>query len=106
MAIIIITAKNVSASADYDGAQPSTPSAPSATSPNGNETNAFGDTTLRTVDGVADGRADAGHAKKDPTVRANPLEFGLTDGADATDAKSPSQSGSEKSEDQGWRTTL
>jgi len=104
--IIVITAKDISASPDYGGAQPSTPSASSATPPNGNETNVLGDTTVRTVDGVADGRADAGHGAAASIVRANPLESGDTDGADATDANSPSQSGPEKNRDQGWRVTL
>ena len=104
--IIVITAKDISASPDYGGAQPSTPSASSATPLNGNETNVLGDTTVRTVDGVADGRADAGHGAAASIVRANPLESGDTDGADATDANSPSQSGPEKNRDQGWRVTL
>jgi hypothetical protein len=101
--IIVITAKNGSASLDYGGDQPSTPSASSALPPNDNKTNAFGDTTLRTVDGVADGKADAGQGDKDPTVRDNSLKSG---DADATDANSPSQSGPEENGNQGWRATL
>jgi hypothetical protein len=104
--IIVITAKEGSANQDYGGAQPSTPSASSALPPNGNETKAFGETSMRTVDGVADGRTDAAHGGTGSTVRANPLESGATDGADATDAKSPSQSEPEKSEGQGWRATV
>jgi len=104
--IIVITAKEGSTSPDYGGAQPSAPSASSATPPNGNETNVLGDATLRTVNGVADDRADAGYGETGATVRANPMKSEVTDGADATDAKSPSQSGPEKSEGQGWRATL
>jgi hypothetical protein len=104
--IIVITAKEGSASPDHGGAQPSAPSASSALPPNGNETNTFGDTTLRTVDGVADGRVDAGYGVTGSTVRDNPLKSNGADGVDATDAKSPSQSGSEKNGDQGWRATL
>ena len=42
----------------------SAPSASSANSPNANGTNVFGDTTQRTVNGVADERADASGRKK------------------------------------------
>jgi len=59
------------ASPDYGWAQPSAPSASSATPPNGNETNVLGDATLRTVNGVADDRADAGYGETGATVRAN-----------------------------------
>jgi hypothetical protein len=76
----------------------SAPSASSANSPNGNGTNVFGDTTQRTVNGVADERADAGHNEAGSTVCATPLEPGRMDGADAADAKKPSQSGPEKNE--------
>jgi hypothetical protein len=104
--IIRITAKGSLADPDYGGAQPSTPSASSAIPPNGNENKVIGGTNLRTVDGIADGRADAGHGEAGSTVRANLLKSGDTDGADATDANHPSQSGLEKNGAQGWRATL
>ncbi len=91
---------------DYGGLQPSAPSASSANPPEGNGTNAFNYTTMRTVDGAADVRADAGQDDAVSTVRANSLKSADTDGADAKDAKSPSQSGLEKKGQRGWRTTL
>ena len=51
---------------------------------------------MRTVGGVADGRADAGQDGVVSTVRANSLKSMGKDGADATDAKPLSQSGLEK----------
>jgi hypothetical protein len=100
--IIVITARGSSVGPDGDGAQQSAPSASSAIPLNGNEINAFGDAILRTVDG----KADVGDGETDPTVRANPLKCGDTDGADATDAKHPSQSDPEENGQQGWRATL
>ncbi len=100
--IIRITAKGSLAGPDQEGTQPSAPSAPPTILPNGNETNAFGGTNLRTDDGGA----DAGQGKTISTVRANTLKSKDADGADATDAKSHPQSEHGKNGDQGWRTTL
>ena len=61
---------------------------------------------MQTVGGVADDRADAGQDGVASTVRPNTLKFKGKDGADATDAKPPSQSGLEKNGLRGWRATL
>jgi len=104
--IIHITAKGNSADSEYSGVQPSVSSASSAIPPNGSETNTFRDTTMRTVMGAADGRADTKNSGKCPFVRAKPLKSHGTDAADATDANHPPQSDLEKNGRQGWRTTL
>ena len=104
--IIHIKAGGNSGGPDYRGLQPSASSASSAIPPNGNGANALGDTTMQTVGGVADDRADAGQAGVASTVRPNTLKFKGKDGADATDAKPPSQSGLEKNGLRGWRATL
>ncbi len=103
---VIVMKANGYASSDHGGAHPSTPSTSSATPPNGNETNVLGDTSLRTVHGVTDGKVDAERGETRATVRANPLKSKDTDGADATDANSPSRSGPERCGDQGWRAIL
>ena len=104
--IIRITAKRSFREPDYDGAQPSAPSASSAIPPSGNGVNAFSAATVRTVDGAADAGVGAGRNDSVSTVRANSLKTRDTDDADATDAKHRSRSEPEKSSQQGWRATL
>ncbi len=104
--IIHMTAKGSLANPDSGGAQPSVPSASSAIPPSGNGANFFRDTTMRTVDGTADAGAGAGRNDTVSSVSANPLKTKDTDGADATDAKHPSQSDPEENGQQGWRATL
>ena len=69
--IIRITAKRSFREPDYDGAQPSAPSASSAIPPSGNGANAFSAATVRTVDGAA----GAGRNDSVSTVRANSLKI-------------------------------
>ncbi len=104
--IIRISAKRSFREPDYDGAQPSAPSASSAIPPSGNGANAFSVAIVRTVDGAADAGAGAGRNDSVSTVRANSLNTRGTDGADATDAKHRSRSEPEKFGQQGWRATL
>ncbi len=104
--IIHIKAGGNSGGPDYRGLQPSAPYASSAKPPKGNGINPFNDTTMRTVDGAADAKADAGQDDAVSTVRAKPLKSKGTDGADAKDAKCPSQSGPEKKGQRGWRGKL
>ena len=94
--IIRITAMGSSTVADHGGTQPSAPSALSAFVLNGNEIKGFDDTTVRTVDGAADGKVDAEHNRTGSTVRANSLNSSDTDGADASDANNPPSSIPEK----------
>ena len=61
---------------------------------------------MQTVDGAADAKADAGQDDAVSTVREKPLKSKGTDGADAKDAKCPSQSGPEKKGQRGWRGKL
>ncbi len=104
--IIHITATESFSDPDYDGMQPSAPSASSTIPPKDNEFKAFGKIPMRTVAGAVDDRADAGRNGTGSIVRANSVKFQDTDGADATDAKSPSQSGPAKNGNQGWSTTI
>ena len=104
--IIHIKAGGNSGGPDYRGPQPSAPSASSANPPKGNGTNAFAENKLRTVGELADGKGDDVGTEAGSTVRAKPLKSSCTDGADAKNANSPSQTGSEKNEHQGWRATL
>ena len=58
-----------------------------------------------TVGELADGKGDDFGTEAGSAVRANSLKSANTDGADAKDANPPSQTGPEKNEHQGWRTT-
>jgi hypothetical protein len=83
---------------ENDGAQPSPPSASSASPAKLNSANGFGASPLRTVGSHADGSVQ----QNDPTVRANPLKPNAGNGADGADANLPSQSGVEKTGAAGW----
>ncbi len=72
----------------------------------GNGNNEIAGSAMRTVGGVADGQTDDGNTASGSTVRANQLKSNAGDGADDADANPPSQSGSEKTEQQGWREKL
>lgn len=104
--IIHITAKGSLAGPDCDGVQPSAPSASLANQPNASETNVFEATPMWKVGGVAVSKADATQDNAASTVCAKALKSNVTEGADATDANQPSQSGPGKNGDQGWRATL
>jgi hypothetical protein len=104
--VIHITATGTSTIPDYSGAQPSTPSAPSAHMTNGNGNNGLTSPAMRTVADAADDQTDDGNAANGSTVRANALKTNGADGADGADANPPSQSGSKKTEQQGWRAKL
>ncbi len=90
--IIQITSAEVSSGGpDYGGAQPSAPSASSASVLKDNGTNGLAEVHLRTDGGSADARADGDSADID---RANLLKSQGVDGADDTDANLSDQSGS------------
>jgi hypothetical protein len=101
--VIHITARGNPAGPDYDRAQPSSSSANSL---KGNGNNAFAKANMRTIGDTADGKAEDSNTEKGPTVRANLLKSGDTDGTDSADANPLSQSGPEKNGQQGWRATL
>ena len=101
--VIYIAAEGSFTGPDYRKVQPSASSASSALPSNGNGINALDSASTRTVEGVADGRADIGQSQMGPPVRAKLLKSGGPDGADATDAKFSTQSGLEKNGHQGWR---
>jgi hypothetical protein len=90
--IINITVTPPSAAPENAGAQPSAPSASSASVPKSNPSNGFGAEYLRTIAHDADGRG-TGNA---PTVRANPLKNNAGNAADGADANLPAQSVLEK----------
>ena len=104
--IIHITATGTSTVPEYRGAQPSTPSASPAHMTKGNGNNEIAGSAMRAVGGVADGQTDDGNTASGSTVRANALKTNSADAADGADANLPSQSGSEKTEQQGWREKL
>jgi len=104
--IIHITATAAFRVPKYSGAQPSLPSASSASSTNGNGNNAFIGSTLRTVGAAADGQADASDPVSVSTVRDNTLRINDEDAADGADAKPRLQSGSQKAGQQVWRAKL
>jgi hypothetical protein len=92
---IITTTTTPSPSApENDGAQPSAPSASSASKPKPGSANGFTAAPLRTVANDADG-SGGGNV---PTVRANPLKANGADDADGGDANLPSNRGP----DGGW----
>ena len=91
---------------EYDGSEPSAPSASSAHMTKSNGNNGFTGAPARTVASSADGQTDDGNTASGSTVRANQLKSNAGDGADDADANPPSQSGSEKTERQGWREKL
>jgi hypothetical protein len=88
------------------GAQPSAPSASSASMPKSNSANGFAAASLRTVANNADGSADGSGGGLVPTVRANPLESHTVTAADGADANRPPQSAPEKTGAPGWRARL
>jgi hypothetical protein len=97
--IINITVTPPSAAPENAGAQPSAPSASSASVPKSNPGNGFAAQSLRTVAHDADGSGE-GNA---PTVRANPLKTNAGNAADGADANLPPQSALEKAGAPGWR---
>jgi hypothetical protein len=78
------------------------PSAPSADMQNSVRFNGLEASAMRTVDSHADGSADGRNIGTLRTVRANPLKTNAEDGADDTDAKFPTQTGS----DDGWECEI
>jgi hypothetical protein len=99
---ITMTTIQPSAAPEKRGAQPSAPSAPSASMPKSNPANGFAAQPLRTVAHDADGSGN-GNA---PTVRANPLKTNAGTAVDRADANPPPQSGQEKTGAPGWSTRL
>ena len=97
--IIDITVTPPSAAPENAGAQPSAPSASSASMPKSNPGNGFAAQSLRTVGHDADG-SGKGNA---PTVRANPLKTNAGNAADGADANLPPQSALENADAPGWR---
>jgi hypothetical protein len=100
--IIYITAPPSFATPEKPGAQPSTPSASSASMPTSNPANGFPAQSLRTVAPDADGSRN-GNAR---TVRANPLKTNDETAADGADANLPPQSARENAGAPGWSTRL
>lgn len=96
---IIHIAAATSPAPDWQGAQPSAPSASSSPSPKSNAANRFTPPDLRTVANDADRRSNCGAQ----TVRANTLNHDGRDGADDADANRPFQSTSGKA---GWSAHL
>ena len=88
--VIHITATGTSTVQDSEGLFASAPSASSAGVSNGNGNNEIANSTMRTVDGVADAN---GEPADSATVRKNVSEPGVADAADGADAKIPFQSG-------------
>ena len=72
----------------------------------GNGNNGLASPAMRTVTDSADGQMDDGDSASGSTVRANALKTHGEDAADGADANLPSQSGSEKTEQQNWREKL
>jgi hypothetical protein len=99
---ITITTTPSPSAPENAGAQPSAPSASSASMPKSNPVNGFAAQSPRTVAHDADGSGN-GHA---PTVRANPLKTNVGNAADGADANPPPQSAPEKTRAPGWSTRL
>jgi hypothetical protein len=99
--INITTTPNHSAQ-ESTGAQPSAPSASSASMPKPNPTNGFAASTLRTTANDADGSGEG----NDPTVRANPLKTNAGTAADGADVILRRQSALAKTEAPGWKARL
>ena len=99
---INITATPSRSASENAGAQPSAPSAPSASMPQSNPANGFAARDLRTVANDADG----GDKANAPTVRTNPLKNDALTAADGADASRPLQSGPEKTGAGGWRARI
>jgi hypothetical protein len=97
--IINITVTPPSPAPENAGAQPSAPSASSATMLKSNPGNGFAAQSLRTVAHDADG-SGKGNA---PTVRANPLKTNAENAADGAGANLPPQSALENAGAPGWR---
>ena len=97
--IIDITVTPPSAAPENAGAQPSAPSASSASMPKTNPANGFTAQSLRTVahDAGGSGKGNA------PTVRANPLKNNAGTAADGADANLPAQSAHENAGSPSWR---
>jgi hypothetical protein len=100
--IIYITRSASHFAPDNPGAQPSAPSASSASVLNSNQTSGFEATDLRTVANVVDGSGTT----LVPTVRANLVNCNAGTVADGADANLPSQSAPEKAQAGGWRRRL
>jgi hypothetical protein len=99
---INITTTRSHSAPENTGAQPSAPSASSASMPKSNRVNGFQARPLRSEAHDAD---DGGNGNA-PTVRANPLKASAETAADGADANPPLQSGPEKTGAPGWSTRL
>jgi hypothetical protein len=99
---ISITRTPSPVAAERPGKFASAPSASSGPTQKSNPANGFAEQSPRTVAQDADGSGN-GNAS---TVRDNPLENNVADGADGADANPRPQSGPEKTETPGWSARL
>jgi hypothetical protein len=98
----IITITNTRNRLEIQAAQPSISSGPSVITKKWNSANGFAPPSLRTVGRDTDDRDQEGNV----TVRANPLKNNVANGSDDSDAKIPSQTGTQKTGTTGWSTRL
>ncbi|MDP8994923.1 MAG: hypothetical protein M3N07_08100 [Pseudomonadota bacterium] len=97
---------HIAAAPENAGAQPSAPSAPSATMPSPMQDKGLPLNGGRSVANHADDRSRDMATAAPATVRANPLKSNGGTAAGGADANFPTHSGSEKTDAQAWRTRL
>ena len=104
--IIQITMIPPSAAPGNTVAQPSVPSAPSASTPKSSSADDLAFQPLRTVADDADGRTDDSGRGEPGTVRANPLNTDEVVAADGAGAKTRPQSAPPENGSLGWRARV